>query len=129
MKYQIPAMLETGGGAIVNTASVGALMVFEGYAPYSASKCGVIGLTKVAAVEYASKGIRINAVAPGAILTPLFFDVLEKSPAKREDFEKQTPMKRSAKSEEVAAAVTWFCSDAASFITGTVLPVDGGMTL
>jgi len=129
MKYQIPAMLKNGGGSIVNLASVGALMVFEGYAPYSASKCGVVGLTKVAAVEYAAKGIRINAIAPGSIATPLFQEVIEKSPANKEDFENQTPMKRIANSDEVAAAATWLCSEAASFITGVVLPVDGGMTL
>ena len=89
----------------------------------------MVGITKVAAKEYASKGIRINAIAPGSILTPLFQDVIENSPAKKEDFEKQTPMNRIAKSEEVANAVTFLCSDAASYITGAVLPVDGGLTL
>ena len=79
MKYQIEAMLNNGGGSIVNVASVGALMVFENYGPYAASKSGVIGVTKVASVEYAAKGIRVNAVAPGAILTPLFQDVIEKT--------------------------------------------------
>ena len=129
MKYQIPAMLQTGGGAIVNMTSVAALMTFEGYSPYSASKWGVVGITKVAAKEYASKGIRVNAIAPGSILTPLFRDVIQNSPATKEDYEKQTPMNRIAQPEEVAAAVTWLCSETASYITGTVLPVDGGMTL
>jgi NAD(P)-dependent dehydrogenase (short-subunit alcohol dehydrogenase family) len=129
MKHQLPAMLETGGGAIVNMTSVASLMTFEGYSPYSASKWGVVGITKVAAKEFASKGIRVNAVAPGSIETPLFTNVIQNSPATREDYEKQTPMNRIARAEEVAAAVTWLCSDAASYVTGAVLPVDGGMTL
>jgi NAD(P)-dependent dehydrogenase (short-subunit alcohol dehydrogenase family) len=129
MRHQIAAMLKTGGGAIVNMSSVAALMAFDGYAPYSASKWGVVGLTKVAAKEFGAKGIRVNAIAPGSIETPLFVDVINHSPAKREDFEKQTPMNRIAKAEEVAAAAMWLCSDAASFVTGALLPVDGGMTL
>jgi NAD(P)-dependent dehydrogenase (short-subunit alcohol dehydrogenase family) len=129
MKYQIQAMLETGGGAIVNMASVAALKAFEGYSPYSASKWGVVGITKVAAREYASKGIRVNAIAPGSIETPLFMNVIQSTPNSRQDYEEQTPMNRIAKSEEVAAAAAWLCSDAASYVTGAVLPVDGGMTL
>lgn len=129
MKYQIPAMLETGGGAVVNMTSVAALKTFEGYAPYSASKWGIVGITKVAAKEFASRGIRVNAIAPGAIETPLFVNVVQSTPHSKEDYEQQTPMKRTAKSEEVAAAAAWLCSDAASYITGAVLPVEGGMTL
>ncbi|HVR84747.1 MAG TPA: glucose 1-dehydrogenase [Planctomycetota bacterium] len=129
MRYQIRAMLETGGGAIVNMTSVAALQAFEGYSPYSASKWGVVGITKVAAKEFASKGIRVNAIAPGSIETPLFTKVIESTPNSREDYEKATPMNRIAKAEEVAAAVSWLCSDGASYITGAVLPVDGGMTL
>ncbi|MGO9260096.1 MAG: SDR family NAD(P)-dependent oxidoreductase [Bryobacteraceae bacterium] len=129
MKYQIPAMLKTGGGAIVNMASVAALKAFEGYCPYSASKWGIVGITKVAAREFASKSIRVNAIAPGSIETPLFMDVIHSTPNSREDYERQTPMNRIAKSEEVAAAATWLCSGAASYVTGAVLPVDGGMTL
>lgn len=129
MRHQIRAMLETGGGAIVNMTSVAALKAFEGYSPYSASKWGVVGITKVAAKEFASKGIRVNAIAPGSIDTPLFTKVIESTPNSREDYEKATPMNRIAKAEEVAAAATWLCSDAASYITGAVLPVDGGMTL
>lgn len=129
MKYQIPAMLQTGGGSIVNMTSVATLMTFEGYSPYSASKWGVVAITKVAAKEFASKGIRVNAIAPGSIETPLFQTVIATTPSSKEDYEKQTPMKRIAKSEEVAAGVTWLCSDAASYVTGTVLPIDGGMTL
>jgi NAD(P)-dependent dehydrogenase (short-subunit alcohol dehydrogenase family) len=130
MKYQIPAMLKTGrGGAIVNMTSVAALQVFDGYPAYSASKWGVVGITKVAAKEFASKGIRVNAIAPGSIDTPLFMDVINTTPHSRADYEKRTPMGRIAKSEEVAAAASWLCSDAASYVTGAVVPVDGGMTL
>lgn len=130
MKHQIPAMLKGGrGGAIVNMTSVAALQVFEGYPVYSASKWGVVGLTKVAAREFASQGVRVNTIAPGSIETPLFSNVVNSTPTSRADYEKQTPMGRIAKSEEVAAAVTWLCSDAASYVTGAVVPVDGGMTL
>jgi NAD(P)-dependent dehydrogenase (short-subunit alcohol dehydrogenase family) len=129
MKYQIPAMLDTGGGVIVNMASVAALMTFVGYSPYTASKWGVVGITKVAAKEFAAHAIRVNALAPGSIETPLFMDVIRTTPNSREDYEDQTPMKRIAKADEVAAAVIWLCSDAASYITGAVLPVDGGMTI
>ena len=130
MKYQIPAMLEHGrGGAIVNMTSVAALQVFEGYPVYSASKWGVVGLTKVAAREFASRGVRVNTIAPGSIETPLFGTVVNSTPTSRADYEKQTPMGRIAKSEEVAAVALWLCSDAASYVTGAVLPVDGGMTL
>jgi len=129
MKYEIPAMLENGGGAIVNMTSVAALRVFDGYPVYSASKWGVVGITKVAAKEFAPKGVRVNAIAPGSIETPLFRHVISSTPHSRDDYEKQTPMRRIAKSEEVAAAATWLCSDAASYVTGTVLAVDGGMTL
>ena len=130
MKHQIPAIVRGGrGGAIVNMTSVAALRVFEGYPPYSASKWGVVGVTKVAAKEFASKRIRVNAVAPGSIETPLFSTVVNSTPTSRADYEKQTPMGRIAKSEEVAAVATWLCSDAASYVTGAVVPVDGGMTL
>ena len=129
MKYQIPAMVTSGGGAIVNMASVAALRAFESYPPYSASKWGVVGLSKVAAKEFAPKGIRVNVVGPGAIDTPLFIETIKKGSVKRDDFEKHTPMNRIARAEEVAAAATWLCSDAASYVTGVLLPVEGGMTL
>ena len=130
MKYQIPAIVKGGrGGAIVNMASVAALHVFEGYPVYSASKWGVVGVTKVAAKEFAAERIRVNVIAPGAIETPLFGEVINSTPNSRADYEKRTPMGRIAKSEEVAAAATWLCSDAASYVTGAVLPVEGGMTL
>jgi NAD(P)-dependent dehydrogenase (short-subunit alcohol dehydrogenase family) len=129
MKYQIPAMVKSGGGAIVNMASVAALRAFESYPPYSASKWGVVGLSKVAAKEFAAKGIRVNVIGPGAIDTPLFIETIEKGAVKRDDFEKHTPMNRIASAEEVASAATWLCSDAASYVTGVLLPVEGGMTL
>lgn len=84
MKYQIQAMLETGGCAIVNMTSVAALKAFEGYCPYSAGKWGVVGITKVAAQEFAPKGIRVNAIAPGSIETPLFMNVIQSTPNSRE---------------------------------------------
>src|SRR5215470_7057187 len=130
MKHQIPAMLKSGrGGAIVNMTSVAALQVFEGYPAYSASKWGVVGITKVTAREFAAQSIRVNAIAPGSIDTPLFSAVVNSTPTSRGDYEKQTPMGRIARSAEVAAAAVWLCSDAASYVTGGVLPVDGGMTL
>jgi NAD(P)-dependent dehydrogenase (short-subunit alcohol dehydrogenase family) len=90
---------------------------------------GYRGITKVAAKEFAAKGIRVNAIAPGSIDTPLFREVISSTPNSREDYERQTPMNRIAKPEEVGAVVTWLLSDGASFVTGTVLPVDGAMTL
>lgn len=129
MKYQIPAMVKNGGGAIVNMASVAALRAVESYPAYSASKWGVVGLSKVAAKEFAPKGIRVNVVGPGAIDTPLFIETIEKGSVKRDDFEKHTPMNRIARAEEVASGATWPCSDAASYVTGVLLPVEGGMTL
>jgi NAD(P)-dependent dehydrogenase (short-subunit alcohol dehydrogenase family) len=130
MKHQIPAIVKNGrGGAIVNMTSVAALHVFEGYPVYSASKWGVVGVTKVAAREFASQGVRVNAIAPGSIETPLFSNVVNSTPTSRADYEKQTPMGRIAKAEEVAAVAAWLCSDVASYVTGAVIPVDGGMTL
>jgi NAD(P)-dependent dehydrogenase (short-subunit alcohol dehydrogenase family) len=89
----------------------------------------VVGVTKVAAREFASQGLRVNAIAPGSIDTPLFSKVVNSTPTSRGDYETRTPLGRIAKSDEVAAAATWLCSDGASYVTGTVLPVDGGMTL
>jgi len=88
-----------------------------------------LGVTKVAAREFASQRIRVNAIAPGSIDTPLFSNVVKSTPTSRADCERQTPMGRIARSEEVAATATWLCSDAASYVLGAVIPVDGGMTL
>jgi NAD(P)-dependent dehydrogenase (short-subunit alcohol dehydrogenase family) len=120
MKYEIPQMLKQGGGAIVNTASVAGLVGFAGLPAYVASKHGVAGLTKTAALEYAKAGIRVNAVCPGGISTPMT-ERLFKAVAALE------PVGRMGKPEEIAEAVVWLCSDAASFVTGHAMAVDGGM--
>jgi hypothetical protein len=123
MRYQIPAMLRTGGGAIVNMASVAGLHGVANLAGYVAGKTGIIGLSKVAALDYADQGVRVNVVAPGPILT----HHLE---AAGEEAQRlaglSTPMRRVGQAQEVAAAVVWLCSDQASFITGVTLPIDGG---
>jgi NAD(P)-dependent dehydrogenase (short-subunit alcohol dehydrogenase family) len=126
MKYEIPAMLDGGGGAIVNISStMGLVGAGAGIAPYIASKHGVVGLTKAAALEYARQNIRVNAIAPGTTLTP----VNERWLAEEQTRQRMTgaiPMGRVANAEEVAEAILWLCSDAASFVTGVTLPVDGG---
>jgi len=123
MKYQIPAMLKTGGGSIVNVTSAAGYGGFAYFAPYCAAKHAATGLSKSAALEYADKGVRINCVAPGAIATPLLMrnsdDVL--SPMLL-----STPMRRFGQVGEIAAATVWLCSDDASYITGQTLPVEGG---
>jgi NAD(P)-dependent dehydrogenase (short-subunit alcohol dehydrogenase family) len=126
MKYQIPAMLRFGGGAIVNTSSAGGLVGTPGLAAYTASKHGVVGLTKVAALEYAQSGIRVNAVCPGVIHTSMIDQVREIAPEVVDMLVARHPIGRIGTPEEVAAAVVWLCSDAASFITGTALSIDGG---
>jgi NAD(P)-dependent dehydrogenase (short-subunit alcohol dehydrogenase family) len=123
LKYEIPAMLEAGGGAIVNMASTAGLDAVGGLAGYVSAKHALIGLTKVAALDYAAEGIRVNAIAPGPILT-------ERLQAAGADMQRNAalamPMRRIGQPAEVAAAVVWLCSDKASFITGTTLAVDGG---
>ena len=123
MRHEIPAMLAAGGGAIVNMASTAGLEAVGGMAGYTAAKHGVIGLTKVAAHDYAAQGIRVNAIAPGPILT-------ERLQEAGEEWQRQAgqrlPMQRIGLPAEVAAACVWICSDQASFITGATLTVDGG---
>ena len=126
MKYEIQHMLGHGGGAIVNTASVAGLVGFRYGPAYVASKHGVNGLTKTAALEYAKAGIRVNAVCPGVIRTPMFERGLQKNPDLEERFAGVHPVGRIGQPEEIARAVVWLCSPAASFVTGTQLPVDGG---
>jgi NAD(P)-dependent dehydrogenase (short-subunit alcohol dehydrogenase family) len=129
MKYEVGAMLKNGGGAIVNNASVGGLIGFPGVSVYVASKHAVLGLTKSAALEYAKQGVRVNAVSPGGIETPMlnrftggpgtqFFDQLAG----------MHPIGRLGRPEEIAEAVLWLCSDKASFVTGLSLTADGGWT-
>jgi NAD(P)-dependent dehydrogenase (short-subunit alcohol dehydrogenase family) len=123
MKYQIPALLASGGGAIVNMASLAGIQGFPGLAAYVAGKAGIIGLTKVAALDYADQGVRVNVVAPGPILT----HHLEAAGAEAQrQAGLSTPMRRIGGAEEVAAAVLWLCSDQAAFVTGVTLPIDGG---
>lgn len=126
MKYEIQHMLGHGGGAIVNTASVAGLVGFRYGPAYVASKHGVNGLTKTAALEYAKAGIRVNAVCPGVIRTPMFERGVQKNPGLEERFAAVHPIGRIGQPEEIARAVVWLCSAAASFVTGTQLPVDGG---
>ncbi|MFQ5426428.1 MAG: SDR family oxidoreductase, partial [Gaiellales bacterium] len=126
MRYEIAQMLEQGGGAIVNTASVAGLVGLVGSSPYVASKHGVVGITKTAALEYAEQGIRVNAVCPGVFRTPLVERIIAKRPEREELYLSAQPIGRLGEPEELAATVAWLCSDAASFVTGHALPVDGG---
>ena len=126
MKSEITQMLKNGGGVIVNCASVAGLNGFAGLPAYVSTKHGVVGLTKTAALEYAKKGIRVNAVCPGVIHTAM----IDRLTGMEKEVEKQfvglEPLGRMGSPEEVAEAVVWLCSDAASFVTGISLPVDGG---
>ncbi len=128
LKHEIPPMLEQGGGAIVNTASVAGLVGFLGSSGYCASKHAVIGLTKTAALEYAHHGVRVNAVCPGPIETPMLDRIMTGGKAARAVFESLEPMRRFGEPAEIAAGVVWLLSDAASFVTGVTLPIDGGWT-
>jgi NAD(P)-dependent dehydrogenase (short-subunit alcohol dehydrogenase family) len=123
MKYQIPAMLESGGGAIVNMASVAGLYGIANLAAYVAGKAGIVGLTKVAALDYADKGVRVNVVAPGPILTHHLKKAGEEA---QRQAAAATPMRRIGAADEVAATVLWLCSEQAAFVTGATIPVDGG---
>lgn len=126
MKYEIQQMLAQGGGAIVNTSSIGGLLGFQGLTPYTASKHGVSGLTKNAALDYASRGIRINAVAPGTIRTPMVARFTGGDPEVEAQLDAMHPVGRIAEPEEVAEVAAFLCSDGASFVHGQILPVDGG---
>lgn len=126
MKYELRAMLEQGHGAIVNNSSVDGQRAFPWDAVYSAAKHGVLGLTKSAAMQYAPKGIRINAVCPGWIRTPPVEDMIDNNPEAEHGMLQHQPIGRLGEPEEVAEAVVWLCSDQASLIIGTALAVDGG---
>lgn len=127
MREEIAAMQERGGGAIVNTASVNGLVGNPSQPGYVASKHGVVGLTRSAALRYASEGIRVNAVCPGVVDTPMV-EQIASIPQYREAMEKMTPMGRMAQPEEIAGAVLWLCSNQASFVTGHPMVIDGGAT-
>jgi NAD(P)-dependent dehydrogenase (short-subunit alcohol dehydrogenase family) len=127
LKYQIPQMLQQGAGAIVNTASVGGKIGLAGLGPYTATKHGIIGLTKVAAVEYSKFGVRVNAVCPGVIDTPMLKEVIYLAgPASEAQFIAAQPIGRKGQPEEIAEAVVWLCSDRASLVAGEAMSVDGG---
>lgn len=129
MKYEIPLLLQQGGGAIVNTSSGAGVQGFKGGAAYGASKFGVVGMTKCAALDYAGSNIRVNAVCPGIIDTPMMDRLTEGTPEGRERVIAQEPVGRMGTPEEIAATVIWMCSDESSFLVGHALVVDGGQTV
>jgi NAD(P)-dependent dehydrogenase (short-subunit alcohol dehydrogenase family) len=127
MRHEIPAMLRTGSGVVVNTASVGGIVAAPGIGPYCARKHGVIGLSKSAAADYARLGIRVNVLAPGAVRTEILTGWL-KDDAKIAAIAEETPQGRVAEPEEIAPVVAWLLSDASAFMTGSVVTADGGYT-
>src|SRR5690349_22432333 len=129
MKHELKQMERQGGGAIVNNASVGALTGNPGIGSYIASKHGVVGLTRTAALEYVKHGIRVNAVNPGLIDTQVARDVVSGDEQAYAEIAKNVPIGRAGRPEEIASAVLWLCSPAASYVVGHALTVDGGMTV
>jgi NAD(P)-dependent dehydrogenase (short-subunit alcohol dehydrogenase family) len=129
LKYEIPLLLQHGGGAIVNTSSGAGVKVFGRGAAYAAAKHGVIGLTKDAALDYAGSNIRINAICPGIIDTEMMDRFTGGTPEERDRVIAQEPIGRMGRPDEIAATVVWLCSDAASFVTGHAMVADGGQTL
>ncbi len=127
MKYQIPQMLEQGGGVILNMASVAGLKGFPGLSPYVASKHAVVGMSKAASLEYADQGIRINVVCPGAIDTPMIHRIAHHDPEEESAYKALQPMGRFGEASEIADFAAWICSENASFLTGACVPVDGGI--
>jgi NAD(P)-dependent dehydrogenase (short-subunit alcohol dehydrogenase family) len=129
MKFELLEMRKRGSGAIVNNSSLGGLIGIAERGIYHASKHGVVGLTKSAGLEYAAKGIRINAICPGIIATPMVTGMLETQPEAMDALMKEVPIGRLGKAEEIADAVLWLCSPGAAFVIGHALPVDGGYTV
>ena len=129
MKYEIPAMLESGGGSIVNTSSGAGVVGIRGQAAYVAAKHGLIGLTKSAALDYAAQGVRVNAICPGIIETPMMDRFSGGTPEGRARVIGQEPVGRMGRPEEIASAVLWLSSDSAGFATGHALVMDGGQTV
>jgi NAD(P)-dependent dehydrogenase (short-subunit alcohol dehydrogenase family) len=128
MKHELRQMRAQGSGAIVNCSSLGGLVGNPGRAAYHATKHGVLGLTKSAALEYAPRGIRVNAVCPGTIETPMLAAMIAKGELTVDDAETGQPIGRLGRGDEIASAVLWLCSPGASFVLGAALPVDGGYT-
>ena len=129
MKYELLQMRKQESGAIVNNSSIGGLIGIPGRAIYHATKHGVIGLTRSAALEYAARGIRINAICPGAIDTPMVAAMIAKEPETMKDILKEQPIGRLGRPEEIASTVLWLCSSGASYIVGQAITADGGMTV
>lgn len=129
MKYEIKQMLTQGYGSIVNMSSICGKIARPNRCAYIASRHGIEGLTKTAALEYSSKGIRINAVAPGSIRTDIFYRSIKANPEKEALYMHRHPIGRIGEPEEVASAALWLCSNAASFVTGSIMSVDGGATI
>jgi NAD(P)-dependent dehydrogenase (short-subunit alcohol dehydrogenase family) len=129
LRHEIPLMLKQGSGVIVNTSSGAGVKGFAGQAAYAAAKHGVVGLTKAAALDYAKANIRVNAVCPGIIETPMMDRFSGGTPQGRERVIAQEPVGRMGKPEEIAAAVVWLCSDAAAFVIGHAMVIDGGQTV
>lgn len=128
MKHELKVMRAQGNGAIVNCSSIGGIVGRAGIAAYHGTKHAVIGLTRSAALEYAERGVRINAVCPGTIDTPMVSDMLDKRMLSMDDLLRDLPMKRLGTGEEIANAVLWLCSSGSTFVTGHALVVDGGFT-
>jgi len=128
MKYELRHMREKGSGAIVNCSSQGGLVGSANQGAYVASKHGIIGLTRTAALEYAARGIRINAICPGVIETPMVLKAIEEVPEHMDAIIKGIPIKRVGTEEEVASTVLWLCSPAAGFVVGQAIAPDGGFT-
>jgi NAD(P)-dependent dehydrogenase (short-subunit alcohol dehydrogenase family) len=128
MKHELAQMRSQGSGAIVNCSSLGGLVGLPGRASYHASKHGVLGLTRSAALEYAPRGIRINAICPGPIETPMVTEMIQNGELDLAEAVASQPIGRLGRPDEIAAAVLWLCSSAASFVVGVALPIDGGYT-